>query len=225
MGILKDFDFSAFESADFKEDSVREEIIQPILNAIGYKATGNLKIVRSKKLPNSSVKIGSKKQKINHFPDYLLEVGGKPYFVLDAKGVKENILVGEHVDQVYFYAMHPDIRTTYYGLCNGKLFTVFHVSGRGEPLLVVNIADIDEKIADLTSYLLPSTSANISVQKPHNNYDYLSLKLLDEIKNIRKQSAKRHYGVHGYFTKQSWEIVQAYIIGTDLRNPQPALMI
>ncbi|MCA1592987.1 MAG: DNA methylase, partial [Acidobacteria bacterium] len=31
------------------------------------------------------------------------------------------------------------------------------------------------------------------------------------MKNVRKQSAKRHFGVHGYFTKQAHGIVQAYI--------------
>ena len=27
----------------------------------------------------------------------------------------------------------------------------------------------------------------------------------------KKQTAKRHFGVHGYFTRQSWDLVQAYI--------------
>ena len=28
---------------------------------------------------------------------------------------------------------------------------------------------------------------------------------------VKKQSAKRHFGVHGYFTKQAWNVVQEYI--------------
>ena len=28
---------------------------------------------------------------------------------------------------------------------------------------------------------------------------------------VKKQSAKRHFGVHGYFTKQAWNIVAEYI--------------
>ena len=71
MGILDGFDFSALDSPDFKEDAVREEIVWPILNAIGYKATGNLKIVRSRKLADPHVQVGSQKKTINHFPDYL----------------------------------------------------------------------------------------------------------------------------------------------------------
>lgn len=39
----------------------------------------------------------------------------------------------------------------------------------------------------------------------------MACKPLAEIKNISKQSSKRHYGVHGYFTKQAFQVVQAYI--------------
>ena len=35
-------------------------------------------------------------------------------------------------------------------------------------------------------------------------------RLLEEIP-VKKQQAKRHFGVHGYFTKQSWNIVAEYI--------------
>src|SRR5258708_5322375 len=44
---LLDFDFSLLDSTDFKEDSVREEIIQPILKALGYSAGGKNRIIRS----------------------------------------------------------------------------------------------------------------------------------------------------------------------------------
>jgi 16S rRNA G966 N2-methylase RsmD len=34
--------------------------------------------------------------------------------------------------------------------------------------------------------------------------------LLEEIP-VKKQGARRHFGVHGYFTKQSWNVVAEYI--------------
>jgi hypothetical protein len=37
---LEDFDFALLDSPDFKEDAVREEIIHPLLNALGYAASG-----------------------------------------------------------------------------------------------------------------------------------------------------------------------------------------
>ncbi len=41
-------------------------------------------------------------------------------------------------------------------------------------------------------------------------FNYSTRPLLEEIP-VRKQAAKRHYGVHGYFTKQSWNVVAEYI--------------
>lgn len=67
MNILKGFDFSNFESPDFKQDSVREEIVQPILTALGYKASGKLKIVRSRKFIDPYVQIGSQKEQTKIF--------------------------------------------------------------------------------------------------------------------------------------------------------------
>ena len=42
-------------------------------------------------------------------------------------------------------------------------------------------------------------------------FDYANIKQLAEIKDLKKQSAKRHFGVHPYFTKQVWNVVQEYI--------------
>jgi len=41
--------------------------------------------------------------------------------------------------------------------------------------------------------------------------DYLSIKPIDRVIAPRKQSAKRHYGCHPYFTKRAWNIVAEYI--------------
>jgi hypothetical protein len=41
---LEDFDFARLDSQGFKEDSVREEIIHPLLNALGYAASGLVQV-------------------------------------------------------------------------------------------------------------------------------------------------------------------------------------
>lgn len=41
--------------------------------------------------------------------------------------------------------------------------------------------------------------------------NYLDILLPSEITRISKQSARRHHGVHGYFTRQVWSVVQKYI--------------
>lgn len=70
------FNFELLDSPEFKEDAVREALIKPLLNALGYSASGKQKIVRSKGLNDPSFKDGSKKKKNSHIPDYLLEVEG-----------------------------------------------------------------------------------------------------------------------------------------------------
>ncbi len=68
---IKHFDFTQLNSPDFKEDSVREILILPLLFALGYQ---NNQIVRSKTLQHPFLKVGSKKRPINLIPDYLLKL-------------------------------------------------------------------------------------------------------------------------------------------------------
>jgi len=82
--LLSDFDFSLLDSPSFKEDSVREELILPILKTLGYASSGKGKIHRSKTVSHPFVKVGTKKRQLTNFPDYLLEAEGKYVWVLDA---------------------------------------------------------------------------------------------------------------------------------------------
>src|SRR5438067_9162566 len=100
------FDFRLLASPDFKEDSVREEIVHPILTALGYAASGQNRILRSKGLEHPFLTVGSKKKPITLIPDYLLTVDGNFTFVLDAKAPDEEIKTGQNVEQVYSYAIH-----------------------------------------------------------------------------------------------------------------------
>lgn len=125
---LNEFDFSALAGPEFKEDSVREEIISPILSALGYASTGEYKTVRSRALQHPYVSIGSIKRKITIVPDYLLEVRSKPQWILDAKAPWENLDDFNHISQAYSYAIHRDVRVNWYALCNGHELRIFHVA-------------------------------------------------------------------------------------------------
>jgi DNA modification methylase len=212
--LFGDFDFELLKSPDFKEDSVREELILPILKALGYTATSLNRIVRSKKLHHPFVSIGSKEVKLTNFPDYLFEVNGKFAWVLDAKGPNEEVLSGDNRQQAYFYAIHPEINVHYYALCNGKEFVLFHVS-QNEAVLYFPLVETGRHWNEIEAHLTPNAFNVSKVLAVENrrakDFDYLSRKPLSEIKGISKQSSKRHYGVHGYFTKQAYQIVHAYI--------------
>lgn len=208
------------DSPDFKEDSVREVIILPILQRLGYEVQN---IIRSKTLQHPFLKIGSKKRAVNLVPDYLLKIEENYAWVLDAKSPTENIQDSEHLEQVYSYAIHPEVRTKFFALCNGKEFIVFR-QDQEKPILFFPIRDIEKHWESLETLLAPSafqagkqftyTSSDLqgfqNLKGLNKNFDYLSRPLLDEIK-VKKQAAKRHFGVHGYFTKQVWNVVQEYI--------------
>ena len=215
---IKDFlwgniDFlSLKDNREFKEDSVREVIILPLLKYLGY---GEENIVRSLSLHHPFLKIGSnKKRPIQLIPDYLMKVDNNYAWVLDAKGPRENILDEDYVGQVYSYAVHPEIMSNYFALCNGVEFALFRTSSKGDPILYFSLDEIDyyyDKLKNLLSPFSFQLGKQVEYEAPRGcDFDYMKCKLPEEVR-VHKQSAKRHFGVHGYFTKQSWDIVQTYI--------------
>jgi hypothetical protein len=136
-----DFDFRVVDDRDFREDSVREALIVPLLASLGFTESGPYRIIRSHPLTHPYVYIGTVKKGITIIPDYLLQRGGENAWILDAKGPKENINSGKHVEQAYSYAIHPDTRVQFYGLCNGRKLVVFHIS-QEEPVLDIPLQDV-----------------------------------------------------------------------------------
>jgi 16S rRNA G966 N2-methylase RsmD len=214
---LQDFDFSILESPDFKEDSVREDIVMPILRALGYSSSGPNKITRSKALLHPFITIGAKRRPIQLVPDYLLSVNGNFTLVLDAKAPNEDIKQGDNVEQVYSYAVHPEIRVPHFALCNGRELALYDV--HDQTAVCLPIPDLERHWEDLRRYLAPSAvSATLpkvlrtrTQPKKSAEFDYLAVRPPLEITGIQKQTARRHFGVHGYFTKQVWKVVRTYI--------------
>lgn len=200
---------------DFKEDSVREVIILPLLKALGYE---QINIVRSKSLQHPFLKTGSKKTPIKLIPDYILKIEENYAWVLDAKAPNEKIIHSEHVEQVYSYSTHPEIRSTYFALCNGLEFSLYRRESTGEPILYFKIEDIDDYWTMLKRYLSPDSFQvgknvvydSVQIREKSKTFDYSSRPLLNDIP-VKKRACKRHFGVHGYFTRQSWNVVSDYI--------------
>ncbi|MBD5165772.1 type I restriction enzyme HsdR N-terminal domain-containing protein [Helicobacter sp.] len=133
---MKEFNFVFNE--DFKEDSVREFIISPLLKELGFalksgKNPTNLELVLSQTLHSPSV-IGSNKKieaKDIIVPDYMLYVDSKPHCVLDAK--KPNVKINfqsKAERQAFYYAINSEIKSPFYALCNGKSFILFETNGQ-----------------------------------------------------------------------------------------------
>jgi 16S rRNA G966 N2-methylase RsmD len=208
------FDYALLDDPDFKEDAVREEIVHPLLLRLGYSSSGANKIIRSKTLAHPFLTIGSKKRPINTTPDYLLSVDSVYRWVLDAKAPGEAIASGKNVEQAYSYAIHPEIRARLFALCNGRRFTLFDIESQS-PLMDFPMQELEKNWQGLCDFLAPDAFRHLAeapqLQLAPPQFDYIGARPPAEVTKFKKQSAKRHHGVHGYFTRQVWSVVQKYI--------------
>jgi hypothetical protein len=154
FNILENFDFKLIDYPEFREDSVREEIIIPIIKGLGYAANKPYQIIRSRKLLHPFVSIGSKRKEIYIIPDYLFEVAGKPAWILDAKSPSESIIKSSHVEQAYSYAIHSEVRVNFFALCNGKEFALYNIE-KIDPILYFPVQAIPLYWENLKKYLTP----------------------------------------------------------------------
>ncbi len=211
-----EIDFEALRlRPGFKEDSVREAVIAPLLRALGYREAT---IRRSHSLKHPFLRTGSKQRPVELVPDYALLADGRFAWVLDAKAPGEDVFDAGHISQVYSYAAHPEIRAKYFAICNGREFVLYRQDGEEAPALNFAFSEIGHRWPEIFRTLnaerfqarSEAVHRPIGVVRDGDAFDYSSRPLLKEIP-VRKQQAKRHFGIHGYFTKQSWNVVSDYI--------------
>ena len=162
MHPLRHFDFAALDDPEFGEDAVREEIVAPILRAIGYTPSGQFRIVRSKRLTNPFVTIGTTKRAVTLVPDYVLYVEDRAVLVLDAKAPSESTTDKEHVAQAYSYTMNAEVRAEWFALCNGRSLSVFNVSdATTAPRHTFELAHLEENWVHVCDALAPEQLARV----------------------------------------------------------------
>lgn len=164
FNVLKGFNYDVLNDPEYGEDSVREEIIFPIIKALGYTSHSNNRIIRSRKLLHPFVSIGSIQKKIYIIPDYVMEINKKTSWIMEAKAPNQDILKSKHVEQAYSYAIHSEVRAEYYALCNGKEFVLYHVS-EYKPVLYFDIRLLPSYWGQLNSLLSPENLYNNSNRK------------------------------------------------------------
>lgn len=204
------FDFSALENEDFKEDSVREFVIAPLLKELGFVLKDNknprkLEMILSKR-EKVNFQIGSnKKIAVDLMPDYTLYVDSKIYCVLDAKA--PSVMIdknSESYQQALSYAVGFNAKC--FALCNGCRLVLFRLEGQ-EILLDVDLEhELQEKWNLLRMYLCGEKITNRKREKKSEEW-YLSRELPKAIVNPKKQAMARYFGCTAYFTRQSWDIV------------------
>ena len=176
MNLFTDFDFRALDNPGYSEDSVRQNIVLPILQTLGYGSTGPHQLIQGQGLSNPFVYLGSTQHKVNIIPDYLLRANGSSGFTLGATAPSANIHRGEVVEQAFAYAIHPEIRAFFYGLCNGRELCVYKWT-LVEPVLAIPVADLPARWEELAGLLGPQalSKAHVADFLPDFGLSYLKL--------------------------------------------------
>jgi hypothetical protein len=143
---------TTFDDPEFKEDSVRELIIVPIIAKLGYLPSGSVRVTRSKSLKHPFIRVGTRNHPVTTIPDYTFYVDDKPRFVLDAKSPFEDVLAEDHLQQAYSYAIHPEIRCSEFGLCNGRELAIFDTN-HIEPLLHLKFKEFEPQWSEIEKHL------------------------------------------------------------------------
>ena len=142
--------------------------------------------------------------------DILLKHNKQNICVLECKKSDINIEQEKIIRQVYDYATNFKINSRFFALSNGRDFHLYETNNNKTPIYQIDLDNVNaneiEKIKDILF-----NGKTFEEEKREGDDWYLDKKLPEVIDKPRKQATKRHFGVHGYFTKQSWDIVAKYI--------------
>jgi hypothetical protein len=147
--------FDAMNEAD-----VREEVIAPLIKAMGYRTGTEHNVLRELSLTYSRVQLG--REKANDPPlrgkaDYVLEAGGRVRWIIEAKAPADPLDAAVEA-QAWSYANHPEVRAIYFLVTNGRQFRLY-VTNRGPdaaPVLEFAYEEIPQRLAAITNTLGPA---------------------------------------------------------------------
>jgi hypothetical protein len=109
-------------ASTWNEQDVREIIIRPLLDKLGYAKDTENDILTGYCLKHPYAKYGRKEIPVKAFSDYILDVGGMKW-VLEAKPPVP--LSDDDVDQSYSYAAHYEVHGLYFAISNGLELRVY----------------------------------------------------------------------------------------------------
>src|SRR5262249_15818531 len=71
----------------------------------------------------------------------------------------EPIVKSEHVEQAFSYAIHPDVRTRSYALCNGRELVLYDID-RSEPAFRVQMSNVGTQWNEVLKHFSPEALRN-----------------------------------------------------------------
>jgi hypothetical protein len=106
----------------WNEQDVREIVIRPLLDKLGYSKDTNHDILTGYCLRHPYAKYGRNEIPVKAFSDYILNVEGMRW-VLEAKPPVP--ITDDDIDQSYSYAAHYEVHGLYFAICNGLELRIY----------------------------------------------------------------------------------------------------
>jgi hypothetical protein len=169
--------FAPIDLSSLNEAGVREEILAPLLRALGYRSGSANNIIRELLIPYPRIQMGRRKPgkdpKLEGKADYICEVNGKYRWVVEAKASNVPITI-EEVEQAFTYAFHPAIRAIYFCLCNGHEFHIYqtHLGPEAAPIFTTTYERLNDDFQAIENTLAPESikrdwkSQTVDIGKP-----------------------------------------------------------
>lgn len=147
-----------------KEADVRAHVLDPLLVRLGYSLNGPATILREHALKYTSLYLGRKKPgkdlKLQGNADYTLQVAGHARWTLEAKAPDQD-LDEEVIQQAWSYAIHPEVQSSYFAICNGRLFELYATSSAwgSAPIISCKYEELSKRYAEIEAFLGPAQIA------------------------------------------------------------------
>jgi Type I restriction enzyme R protein N terminus (HSDR_N) len=140
------------------ETDVRETIVRPLIERLGYRHGTDANIITEKTLRYEKAFLGRKSPKkdppLVGRADYICEVVSFGRWVVEVKAPAESVS-HDAVEQAHTYASHPEIAATFFLVTNGRTFQLYETSKLLEPALAWEYEDEDDNWLRLFNLLNP----------------------------------------------------------------------
>jgi hypothetical protein len=141
------------------ETDVREIIVRPLIERLGYRHGTDANIITEKTLRYERAFLGRKNPKADPplvgRADYICEVVSYGRWVVEVKAPAETISQ-DVVEQAHTYASHPEIAAHFFLVTNGRNFQLYETSKLSKPAFVWDYEDGDDNLLRLFNVLSPA---------------------------------------------------------------------
>jgi hypothetical protein len=215
--------------ASMNETDVREIIVRPLIESLGYRHGTEAYIRTEQTLRYGKAFLGRKNPArdpdLVGRADYICGVISFGKWVVEVKSPTEP-LSQDTVEQAHTYAAHPEIAASHFLLTNGREFRLYETSRLESPTLAWSFRDIDDNLLRLFNILSP---AAVRKRAKANSVD--SGKPLGKGLNSRLQVVggeiiyEEHTGNHPLFQDSSVNGLRLPVVGGSVSRTEDGRIV